>query len=30
MSEVCQVKIQLLGKLQEKSLTRSKNIVKVT
>ena len=28
MSEVCQVKIYLLGKLQEKSLTRS--IVKVT
>ena len=30
MSEACQAKIQLLGKLQEKSLTWSKKIVKVT
>ena len=30
MSEVCQVKIHLLGKIQEKSLTRSKKIVKFT
>ena len=30
MSEVCQVKIHVSGKLQEKSLTRSKKIVKFT
>ena len=30
MSEVCQVKIHLLGKIQEKSLTRLKKIVKFT
>ena len=30
MSEACQAKIKQLGKLQEKSLTRSKEIVKVT
>ena len=30
MSEVYQVKIHLLGKLQEKSLARSKKIVKFT
>ena len=30
MSEVCQVKIRLLGKLQEKSLTRSKKNFKFT
>ena len=30
MSEVCQVKIQLLEKLPEKSLTRSTKIAEVT
>ena len=30
MSEVCQVKIHLLGKLQKESSTRSKKIVKFT
>ena len=30
MSEVCQVKTDLLGKLQTKSLTRLKKIVKFT
>ena len=29
MSEVCQVKIHLLGELQEKSLTRSKKNCKI-